>query len=339
MTAPARTAVFVGDVSLDEYHELPSWPGLGEKAAVTPLAAHVGGTIANAACCMAALGSAVELVWALNDSPVGDRLRAHLASAGVGTRWVTTDASLPDSRTLVFLVDAEHTIFLPDPGAFRIPVTDGLLALMRSAEVVYTNGIEMRRLHRPGSDAGGPEILAGLRETGTIVALDLDVDAEDDVHLAAADIVFTNRVGFARLSGGSPPRAVAERLFGLGVRLLVVTRAAEGCTIHAPEGDLDLPGLPVEAIDVTGAGDSFGAAFVHAFAVTGDAALAGRFATAAGARATTLLGPQSGVATVAEVLEFMRVHGISEPGDHMRLTDPASGIRTPNPQLSPREEP
>jgi bifunctional ADP-heptose synthase (sugar kinase/adenylyltransferase) len=102
--------------------------------------------------------------------------------------------------------------------------------------------------------------------------------------------------------------------------LLVVTRGDEGCTVHGPEGEIHVPGLPVHAVDVTGAGDAFGAAFAHAYATTGDVSLAARFATAAGARATTRLGPQAGVATVGEIVACMEHHGIAGTDDARRLS-------------------
>ena len=98
-----------------------------------------------------------------------------------------------------------------------------------------------------------------------------------------------------------------------GAAYLVVTRASQGCQVFHANGSVAVPGLDVEAIDVTGAGDTFGASFLHALNRTDDLALAASFANAAAARAVTATGARAGVATDAQVLEFMRHHGVCTP--------------------------
>jgi sugar/nucleoside kinase (ribokinase family) len=61
-------------------------------------------------------------------------------------------------------------------------------------------------------------------------------------------------------------------------RLLVITRAAEGCTLYREGSAQHIPAPQVEVIDPTGAGDIFAAAFfVHLYR-TGDPVQAARFA-------------------------------------------------------------
>ena len=57
---------------------------------------------------------------------------------------------------------------------------------------------------------------------------------------------------------------VAELLAGAAA-VVVVTLGPDGCRLFAPAVEVAIPGIPVEPVDVTGAGDTFGASFIHAF--------------------------------------------------------------------------
>src|SRR5690606_16475358 len=85
----------------------------------------------------------------------------------------------------------------------------------------------------------------------------------------------------------------------------IVTRGAAGASIYQ-NGEKLIPGYPVEAVDTTGAGDTFNGAL--AFSLSGNADLeeACRFANAAGALSVTKLGAQGGMPTSEEVAEFLQ---------------------------------
>lgn len=55
-----------------------------------------------------------------------------------------------------------------------------------------------------------------------------------------------------------------------------------------------MPGVPVDVVDVTGAGDTYCSSFVSMMEACGDPAMAGTFATYAASLAITSLGARSG---------------------------------------------
>ena len=67
-----------------------------------------------------------------------------------------------------------------------------------------------------------------------------------------------------------------------------------------------MPGVPVDVVDVTGAGDTYCSSFVSMMEACGDPAMAGTFATYAASLAITSLGARSGAVGTQPVLEFMR---------------------------------
>lgn len=309
LTDARADGVFVGEVALDEYFRAPRWPDLRDKVYVEALPPQTGGTMANAACCFAAYGPRTELVSMLNEGDASARLRRQLAESGVGTTYLGVDDSLADARTLIFLVDGEHTIFIPDLD-YRIDVSDELLTALRTARFVYTTGLEARRLRQRGQASTPQDVLRLVKDGGAQLVLDLDVGSEDDEYLECADIVFVNDVGFAAYCAGRDPAVVVEHILGLGVAILVITRGPNGCSVHGPSATVSVPGVRVDVVDVTGAGDTFGASFLYGLMCTSDLGLAARFANAAAARATTRFGPRGGVAAAGEVLDFMAEHDL-----------------------------
>ena len=93
-----------------------------------------------------------------------------------------------------------------------------------------------------------------------------------------------------------------------GVTAVVVKRGAAGASYFDAATRLDQPAFAVEEIDPTGAGDSFGGAFVTAWLGGEAPADALRLAAAAGARAVTRRGPMEGTSTRAELDHFLDRH-------------------------------
>lgn len=320
----AGEAVFIGDVAFDEYFRAPYWPQMSDKLDVDFVEATIGGMIANAACRHAGYGAATQLVTGLNLGPASDRLVEHLHAAGVGTSHLVREPSLADSRTLIVLVDGEHTVFIPRLGDYQVTLGPALLETLGSARFVYSTVAELGRL-RAADGSSGPHVLAPVKQAGTPIVLDLDVGSDalvDERYLGLADVVLVNELGYGRLCGGESEEATAARLHANGTELVAVTRGPAGSTLFTPGGRLDIAGVAVDAVDATGAGDAFGASLMYALSRRWDLRRAGVFANAAGARTVTIFGPQGGVGPVDDVLSFIDEH--LPPGDNPFTTTGAS---------------
>ena len=92
-----------------------------------------------------------------------------------------------------------------------------------------------------------------------------------------------------------------KALLGRGIRTIVLKRGDQGASLFEQGRRADVRPLAVNELDPTGAGDSFGGAFLSFWLAGADPQTALRYANAAGARAVTQLGPMQGTSTRAEL--------------------------------------
>ncbi len=302
------TTFFIGDVALDEYYTCRRWPGVADKDFVQELPAECGGSIANAAVVHAALGGGTEFISLLNDSPLSDRLIADLQANGVSTRHMLRQPGIAESRNLIFLVEGEHVVLTVEMGQQPMHLRHDTLEALRQPGVLYTTLYRARRLVDGQTGLAQAALLADLRAHGRRAVFDLDVGGaspEDEPYLHGAEVVIFNEVGF-RASFGADDLAAAESWRQrLGIARLVRTMAAAGAEALDHGRQIRVPGHAVPVADVTGAGDTFGAALTWGLAARQpiDEALA--FAVAAASRSVTRHGPRGGKASRAEVLDWL----------------------------------
>ena len=106
----------------------------------------------------------------------------------------------------------------------------------------------------------------------------------------------------------TPTLDLAQRLFSLGIRQIVVTRGSQGALIITPDGSEALPAVEITPVDPTGAGDCFNAALAVGLGEGLTLLEAVRQATHAGAYMATHLGVIDGLPTRAELDTFMVSH-------------------------------
>ena len=303
-----RYAVFIGDVALDEYYRAEFWPTINDKVLVDALPAVPGGMIANAACVSAALGMRVKFASALNRGAITRVLLDDLENSGVDTSLVVFDDTLADSKTMIFMVGDENTIFIPRLGVQTVEISPEQLAIMAHADFLYTTPTEIGA-YRCG-DMNSDDIIDYCRQSGARLVYDLDVDYLRDggeERFKRLDIAFFNEVGFDSYRGALELRAAADRLLSYGLEMVIVTRAEQGCDVYTREETLHSPALDVEVVDVTGAGDTFCSSFLFALSLDRGIAYAAAFANAAASICVGKLGARAGAVPREEVERVMRL--------------------------------
>lgn len=109
----------------------------------------------------------------------------------------------------------------------------------------------------------------------------------------------------SRLTGLPDPLASAKALLDQGPELVVMKRGVAGSLLLSRHATEIAPGLPVEARDATGAGDSLDAAVMYGWLHNFELDALGALANAAGAAKVRKLGTGLNVPTRSEVQEML----------------------------------
>ncbi len=303
--AKGSYSVYIGDVALDEYYSADRWPGTADKENVKTLPAVPGGMIANAACVSAALGRDTMFLTVLNRGGISMRLLKDLEERGIDTSLTVFDDSPPDSKTMIFLVNGEHTILIPELDPGTVELDEGKLEILKNSGFIYSTCGTLACLRCGEKD--WQQIASECRAEGVRIAVDYDVDYErngDDGRFINVDIGFFNETGYDSVRGSRTYEEQAEHLFSLGMSIVVVTLAENGCVIYTPEREYRVAARKVDVVDVTGAGDTFCSSFTSMLDSMG-IEKAAEFATAAASICISSLGARSGAVSRERVMEVL----------------------------------
>jgi sugar/nucleoside kinase (ribokinase family) len=288
--------VSLGNVIIDIVAEVPALPERGGDVLASAAALEVGGGY-NLMAAAARQGLEVAYAGALGHGPLGDLARRTLAAEGIALLLPETADEQSDTGFDVVLVDAggERT-FVTAVGAeagltghrldqVEIRPTDAL-AISGYGLVHAANRLAiLERLPRLSTDTTVCYDPGPLGHTLP--------EAVVDVVRRRVDWWSCNVREVELITGQTDPADGArELLAGLRGGSVVVRTGMSGCLVARPGGDvLEMPGVPVDVVDTTGAGDAHLGAFIAGLAAGLDVQAAARRANVVAALAVTRRGP------------------------------------------------
>lgn len=305
------TICVIGSSNLDFTVSVPKLPGVGETVSGGTLVTSPGGKGANQAVAARRLGADVAFVTLLGADPMGDRLAAALAEAGLPSGPI---GRTPEAATGVALiaVDAEgRNQIAVAPGANHRLTPD---RVQSHADLLARSEVVLLQLETPVDTVRWA--LTEARRLGKRTVLNpaparvLPLPAD---VLALVDYLTPNEVEAGLLTDRmvrslDEAEEAGRLLVARGVSTVVVTMGPMGVVAVSASGALRVPAFPVEAIDTVGAGDAFsgGLAACLAAGVPIEGALL--VASAAGALTCTRRGALDAMPSREEVVAMMDCH-------------------------------
>ena len=255
-----------------------------------------GGSGANAAVGIAALGSSAAFVGRVADDQLGQVFAHDIRAAGVNYLTPFADTGNPTARCLILVTpDAQRTMNTFLGASQDLSREDVDYDLVKEAGITYLEGY----LWDPPAPREAMVVaLEVARANGRKVAFTLS-DAfcverhrQDFRDLAdgRVDILFANEVEICSLyqvaDFDSAARAIAGKL-----PIAVITRSEKGAVVLAGGQAIEVPAEPVARIvDTTGAGDLFAAGFLHGLAQGRDLNICAQFGAIAAAEVISHYG-------------------------------------------------
>jgi len=269
----------------------PRQPLLGETLMGHSFGTTGGGKGSNQALACARLGAESHMIGCVGDDDFGVRLRATLIDGKVDCDYLEVSK---ESRTGVAFIT------VTDEGDNTIVLASGANALVdakaieRASDIFKISDSVMFQLEIPL-----PAVETGLalaRKTGCRTALTpAPAQALPNSIWPMVDYLVLNETELAfyasnKVNDRDSMIKAATRLLDLGTKVIVVTCGAHGGVVVTKEKTFPYAPFKVDAVDSTGAGDSFCAAMIVGLSEGMSIEQAVRFASAAGALACTRFG-------------------------------------------------
>ena len=251
----------------------------------------------------ARLGSGVGIIANLSDDEVGKKILNGLEMEGIDTSLIRILKGYRSSLGIVMVnrTNGSRTKFPYHDNLPEIEFGETSIEAIRHASILHLDGTRY-------------ENAIHAARIGKSLGLKISLDAasfkkireENITLLQVADIIIADEKYPRKLLGiNDDEQALLKMEEQFHPEILAMTLGKKGY-LYIQEGEvLHGNAFPVEAVDSTGAGDTFHGAFLSEYLRTKDTSRGLRFASAAAALKCTVLGGRAGIPKYEEVINFM----------------------------------
>ncbi|MBK8026219.1 MAG: ribokinase [Chloroflexi bacterium] len=302
--------VMVGSSNIDLIAYAPHLPAPGETLHGSRFNMGFGGKGANQAVMAAKLGADVKVITKLGRDIYGDMTIANYCSVGVDTATVLFDETRASGVALIVVNTAtgQNNIVIVGGANDSLSPED----VRRCASAIQESSVLMCQLETP--IAATLEAFRIARMAGVVTILNpAPAAALPSELLALTDWLIPNEVEAEMLTGGTvrsleQAETAALALKASGPSGVIITLGERGALLVTSDGSLvQIPVTPVQAVDTTGAGDSFVGSFAYLIAAGFRPEEAVRRAGAIASRSVLKPGTQSSFPNRDEVSEFLKI--------------------------------
>lgn len=277
-----------------------------------------GGDTSNAAIAAARQGASVGYLTALGEDPFGDLFIELWRREGVDCNHVQRRA---DAHTAPYFVTHDsrghHFSFVRKGSApSRFAASDLPRDYLAAADMLQLSGISQAI-----SDVARDACFAAIdvmKGAGKRVAYDTNLrlrlwsadEARGVMHEAMkrVDVALPSHDDSILLTGLEDPDAIVDFYLRLGPSIVALKMGKDGALVATAQQRQRLPGHAVQAVDATGAGDTFDGAFLTRILAGNNPFDAARYANAAAALSTTGYGAVAPIPTRSRVESFLAGH-------------------------------
>lgn len=271
-------------------------PGAGETVLGDSFKTVPGGKGANQAVAAARLGAEVAMIGRVGDDAFGEDILENFRANAVNTQNVKPVTHLESGTAHIILAEGDNSIVVVEAANREVTpaYVDDAADVIRDADIVLIQQEipEETVVHVSALCAEfGTPLLLNPAPARTLPREVIDNAAYITPNEHEAEILF---------QGMSPAQALRQY-----PNKLFITEGSKGVRYFDGIEEVLVPTYKVEAVDTTGAGDTFNAAFAVALAEGKPLQESIRFANRAASLSVTKFGAQGGMPTRDEVEESL----------------------------------
>lgn len=298
------------DLILSPVEALPE-PGVLKS--IDGFSMHVGGCASNAAIDLAKLGIPASLCCKVGQDVFGDFILKETRKAGVDTTPVITDPAVFTTVSTVLVRPDGERSFLYHKGSTSALREDEISdRLLDACDIVFVAGAMLL-----SSLDGEPcaRLLQRAHALGKYTVMDTAYDFDGlwlekvKAVIPELDLFMPSEVEAQNITGMSDPDQMADSLFRLGARNVIIKLGSRGALICPAESPRFFsPAFRVTPVDTTGAGDSFCAGFLAGLSLGRSFRESAVLANAVGAHCVKRIGATTGIPSLEEIEAFIQNH-------------------------------
>lgn len=283
----------------------------------------LGGDTSNVIVAAARQGAKTAFIGAVGDDPFGRSFLELWDREGVDRSGV---ARPPGSQTGIYFISYgpdghEFTYRRAGSASALVTPADVPADFLPRAHILHVSGIS-QAISTSACDAVFHAIRLA-RKAGTLVAYDPNLRlrlwpidrarAIVDATARLADILLPGLDDARQLTGLDDPAGICRHYLAMGPSIVALTMGKDGTMIATGERIEVIPVHQVEAIDATGAGDTFDGSFLVEWLASRDPFAAGRYANAAAALSTLGHGAVAPIPRRRDVQAFLASGRLPDP--------------------------
>lgn len=267
-----------------------------------------GGSAGNTILGLAKLGASTGLIGKIGTDSIGQFYSKAARTAGIDVTRLKQHATEPSGHCLSLITpDSERTMRTYLGASALLSTADVTPADFRGARLAHIEGYMLFNrdlaLH----------VLDCAKTAGCIVSLDLasfevvhaNEDILDEILNRYVDIVFANEDEAEAYGKTSDPREALD-LLTRHCHTAAVKLGAEGAWIQRGSDIVQVPVVPVRAVDTTGAGDLWAAGFLYGFLGGHDLTTCGHYGAVLGAEVVQIIGASIPEARWPDIKEIIK---------------------------------
>jgi len=292
--------LFAGHVFCDLVFSNVAIPDPGSEVYADAFTVTPGGT-ANRAVAAARLGAATALVSELGYDPLGSHIASVLAQEdNLDLQWLRRSSSFQSPVSVALTGEHDRSFVTYQEPGHALEWTDGSVTI----GATHVNAASPL-----------PDWVARLRSGGTSVVAGVGWDSSGEWsadtlrRLSEVDVFIPNEIEAMNYTR-TADAAAAARALGEYVEQVVVTKGPQGVvSFDSGTGEfLDVPALPVTAVDPTGAGDVFTASFMASRLFGWDMRTRLQFSSLCATISVLDLGGAASAPRPADIARYLSVH-------------------------------
>jgi ribokinase len=292
--------IVVGSVNVDLVIRVARLPQVGETVGDGRFVRRRGGKGANQAVAAARLGARVRIVGAVGDDGDGELVRAGLVKEGVDCSLLAVRPGTATGTAVILVDEIGRNIIAVAAGAnAQVALPDGFAEVLAADPGLLLGSLEVP--YPVVAQAAAAAIAAGWQ-----VIVNPAPAPVHDVTWPTGAVLTPNERELHSLTGEDDV-ATGVRVLATASGCCVVATVGERGAVTCAEGDVnEVPGVPAQCIDTTGAGDAFNGALATALARGLDLVDAVEVANTAAAASTEVEGAQEGLLTLEALRDRLR---------------------------------